>query len=298
MKTRLVMAMVVLMMGLLVIASQCTNDNARPVALFTVDRANGPSPLTVNFDGSGSYAQDGTIESYSWDFGDGTSGTGITSTHTFTSSTERTYTVKLTVTDDDGKTGSTSGSIVVTSSPNGTTLFFDDFEGGADPEWVSTDGLWSTSGGKFGFRVAIMTPDVGKAFVLAGKNWSSYSIEADVELYLERSGVSVGFILYAQEDLSSMIILWASTTSIRWQVISNGESIHVSDSVSPGLFTGEQHIRIEASAASCAFIVEGLTRSTFENTYFDVGMPGVAGNNSTAVMGVCLAIDNYKVFSD
>ena len=80
MKTRLVTAVVVLMAGLLVLASQCTNDNVRPVALFTVNRVDGPSPLMVNFDGSGSYDPDGTIESYSWVFGDGISGLKVIST--------------------------------------------------------------------------------------------------------------------------------------------------------------------------------------------------------------------------
>ena len=95
-----------------------------------------------------------------------------------------------------------------------------------------------------------------------------------------------------------MVIVWGNTEEIWWQVISNGETIHQSDSVSPGLFLGEQHIRVQASTTSCAFIVAGLTRSTFENTYFEVGMPGVAGNNRTALIWPCLSVDNYKVFSD
>ena len=298
MKTRLITAVLVLMAGLLVLAAQCTNENVRPVALFTVDRVDGPSPLTVNFDGSGSYDPDGTIESYSWDFGDGTSGTGITTTHTFSSSTDRTFSVKLTVTDNGGRTHSMSGFVVVYGSGSGAVLFFDDFEDGADPEWVSTDGDWVASEGIFKFYSGSFMPDLGKSFVLAGKNWSSYSIEADVHLDYGGSGRSVGFILYAQEDLSSMVIVWGNTEEIWWQVISNGETVYQSASVSPGLFLGEQHIRVQASTASCAFIVAGLTRSTFENTYFDVGMPGVAGNNKTVLIWPCLSVDNYKVFSD
>jgi len=82
-KTRLSMAVLVLLAGLLVLASGCINVNVRPVALFTVDRVDGLSPLTVNFDGSGSYDSDGTIEAYSWNFGDGASETGVTTSHTF-----------------------------------------------------------------------------------------------------------------------------------------------------------------------------------------------------------------------
>jgi len=54
--------------------------------------------VPIIFDGSGS-SDDGTIESYAWDFGDGATGTGIKPSHKYSS--KGTYTVKLTVTDDD-----------------------------------------------------------------------------------------------------------------------------------------------------------------------------------------------------
>lgn len=54
---------------------------------------------TVTFDASESFDNDGdTIVSYVWDFGDGTSGTGIIVQHTYVTSGN--YTVVLTVTDD------------------------------------------------------------------------------------------------------------------------------------------------------------------------------------------------------
>jgi len=69
---------------------------------------------TVSFDGSGSYDPDpaGTIVSYAWDFGDGTTGTGVTPSHDY--STAGTYTVILTVTDDGGATGTDTASVIVT----------------------------------------------------------------------------------------------------------------------------------------------------------------------------------------
>ena len=57
---------------------------------------------TVDFDGSASYDTDGTIVSYDWNFDDGNTGTGATTTHTYTAT--GTYSVVLTVTDDDGGT--------------------------------------------------------------------------------------------------------------------------------------------------------------------------------------------------
>ncbi len=56
----------------------------------------------IVFDGSGSYDPDGDIVSYEWDFGDESSGNGVNVEHVYTD--EGVYTIRLTVTDDDGKT--------------------------------------------------------------------------------------------------------------------------------------------------------------------------------------------------
>jgi len=56
----------------------------------------------ISFDGSASYDSDGSIVSYQWDFGDGKTGSGKTVSHSYEKSGR--YTVKLTVTDDDGAT--------------------------------------------------------------------------------------------------------------------------------------------------------------------------------------------------
>ncbi len=78
--------------------------------------AGGPYSGTVNmsvtFDGSGSSDSDGTIASYRWSFGDGSTGTGMKPTHTYTSA--KTFSVSLTVTDDKGasSTASTTTAII------------------------------------------------------------------------------------------------------------------------------------------------------------------------------------------
>ena len=76
-------------------------DNQNPVAGFTFTQEVGT--LNVDFDGSTS-TDDGTIVSWDWDFGDTNTGTGETVSHTYAA--PGTYSVTLTVTDDQGATGS------------------------------------------------------------------------------------------------------------------------------------------------------------------------------------------------
>jgi serine protease len=61
--------------------------NEAPTASFTYSCTD----LSCTFDGSGSSDPDDDTLSYAWDFGDGTSGTGVTTSRTFASAD--TYTV-------------------------------------------------------------------------------------------------------------------------------------------------------------------------------------------------------------
>ena len=84
--------------------------NAPPTASFTFSCTN----LACTFNAGGSSDTDGTIGSYAWTFGDGTSGSGVAPSKTYTAGGS--YTVALTVTDDDNATGATS-QVVTVSAP-------------------------------------------------------------------------------------------------------------------------------------------------------------------------------------
>jgi PKD repeat protein len=92
-----------------------TLQDRPPVASFVATPSSAPTASTITFDGAASYDLDGTVVSYSWDFGDGRTGTGSVVTHSYTYA--KTYTVKLTVTDNGGVTGSTSSQITITDRP-------------------------------------------------------------------------------------------------------------------------------------------------------------------------------------
>ena len=84
--------------------------NTPPVAAFT----SACSGLSCTFDGSGSSDAEGSIAGYAWNFGDGTTGSGVQPTHTY--ATAGTYTIALTVTDAAGATNQVTHPVTVGSS--------------------------------------------------------------------------------------------------------------------------------------------------------------------------------------
>ena len=83
--------------------------NQAPTAAFST----AVSDLRLAVDGATSADPDGSLASYEWDFGDGTTGTGVTASHDYTAA--GTYAVRLTVTDDDGATDTVEQAVTVTA---------------------------------------------------------------------------------------------------------------------------------------------------------------------------------------
>jgi len=82
-----------------------------PVASFTYSPEEPLRNRTVTFDASGSTPNGGTIDSYAWDFGDGTTDSGMVVDHIFAE--VGTYTVTLNVTDSEGLVNSVTHDVTV-----------------------------------------------------------------------------------------------------------------------------------------------------------------------------------------
>jgi len=89
-----------------------TTPNNPPTANFT----HSCTDLSCSFTDT-STDSDGTIVSRSWNFGDGTTSTATNPSHTYAAG--GTYTVALTVTDNNGATGTTSKSVTVSAPSTG-----------------------------------------------------------------------------------------------------------------------------------------------------------------------------------
>ncbi len=161
--------------------------NSPPTADFTYTTTD----LTADFTDQ-STDSDGTIEAWSWDFGDGSTSTVQNPSHTYAAS--GTYTVSLTVTDDDGATGSTSQDVSVSDgSGSDITLTATGYKHRglqkADLEWSGTsadyvdvyrDGVLITTTENDGFYTDNIDKRGGGSYTYQIYDGSTWSNEATV----------------------------------------------------------------------------------------------------------------------
>ncbi len=133
-----------------VFLTEIEQANSPPIADAGSDLT-GQVSMPITLDGSGSHDTDGTIVSYVWDFGDGSSGSGETATHIYNA--QGTYTATLTVTDNNGLTGSDTALIKIGSVTNPYTYGF---------QW----GSYGTGDGQFNWPKGIAINESGFVYVV------------------------------------------------------------------------------------------------------------------------------------
>jgi PKD repeat protein len=138
-----------------------TPGNVAPTAVITATPTSGTAPLTVSFSGSGSTDSDGSIVGWSWNFGDGTTGSGATVSHVYSSAGS--YIAVLQVTDSGGLTAVKSTMITVGAPPVAVSV--------ADIAMSLTIAKSGTASAKAAVKVVDATGRVISGAVVTG-NWS------------------------------------------------------------------------------------------------------------------------------
>lgn len=128
-------------------------SNQPPVSQFSFTT----SGLTANFT-DGSTDSDGSIASRSWSFGDGTSSTATNPSKTY--STSGSYTVSLTVVDNQGASNTSSKTVTVSG---GTTPPAGELQNG-----VAKTGLAATTGNSVSFTMNVPSGASNLKFVMSG----------------------------------------------------------------------------------------------------------------------------------
>ncbi|PWJ56040.1 PKD repeat-containing protein [Quadrisphaera granulorum] len=177
--------------------------NQAPTASFT----SAVTKLQANLDASASKDADGTVASYAWDFGDGTTGTGKTVTHAYAAA--GTYQVTLTVTDNKGATGTSTASVTASADvqpqPTNGTVAADAFGRTTSGGWGTADtgGAWTTSGGASAFstgggtgRMVIAKPGATLSAALGGVSASGTDLQATFSV--DRAATGGGVYLTLQ----------------------------------------------------------------------------------------------------
>ena len=169
--------------------------NQPPVSSFTATCTG----LTCTFDGSASTDADGTVTGYAWNFGDGSTANGVTTTHTYPAAGPETVT--LTVTDNSGATGASSKQVspVISTAPLASDAFNRTVTGGLGT--ADKGGAWTTIGTAGRLSVApaaaaFQMPAAGQDAAAYLPGVSTTNAETDVTLSTDKVGTGGGIYEY------------------------------------------------------------------------------------------------------
>ena len=244
--------------------------NVKPTAAFTSSNTD----LAASFDGTGSSDTDGTVASYSWNFGDNTAaGTGSKPSHTYTAA--GTYTVTLTVTDDAGATDTVSHDVTVTAPS--LVIAADAFSRSVTNGWGSADtgGAWTISSTSSNFGV---TGGAGTIKTAAGSGPSAYlngvsgrDVDVVTSFGWDKAGTGGG--MYASvvarrnstSDYRVKVIATATATTLYLTRTVNGTETVLSSQAVSGL------VYAPGDVLNVRFQAEGSTTTTLRAKIWKTG---------------------------
>ncbi|MCU1440494.1 MAG: hypothetical protein JWP85_1491 [Rhodoglobus sp.] len=288
--------------------------NTPPTAAFTSSVAG----LTASFDGSTSTDPDGTIAGYAWNFGDSTTGSGATTSHAY--ATGGTYTATLTVTDNQGATGSVSHPVTVTAPP-AAELARDDFNRTVASGWgtAPTGGAWTIAGTATALKVADGTGQVtlppGSTRTATLSAVSSSSTDSTITFSLgsvPTGGGSYSTLIGRQSGAANYSAsAWIKSTGAVALVVKQGATVLASPTISGLTYTAgtELRLRLQVTGASPTsiraklWVASQAEPATWQATLTDatasLQVPGSVGVqaylSSTATQPMVSKFDNFLV---
>ena len=213
------------------------DENEKPRASFTSDIYEGVVPFTVNFDAGSSIPSSGadSIVSYNWDFGDGFKSTKEKVEHPYKQA--KNYIVKLTVTDNLGKSANTYTNIrgyetgpvadFVVSTYHGKTNNYIDFFGALSFDSSENDSIvsysWNFGDGTTGegknithiftksanFTVRLtVTNSAGKT------SYVTKSVRVDLNTEIANLQIEDSFEIYPNPVVDELNVLFAGESGI------------------------------------------------------------------------------------
>ena len=175
--------------------------NHSPVADLYADVTSGDRPLKVEFSANLSADEDEDMLTYYWDFGDGNNSTGISPSKTF--SKTGTFTVTLTVTDEDGLTDVATITITVNEPPD----IFPFYE---NSQWVYRIKATNTENGEVSDYDEGITYMVVTEVNLDYESFDLFDIRITGKRYYNKS--SIGDFLPLRHTPGSSLELWYNSS--------------------------------------------------------------------------------------
>ena len=187
--------------------------NIPPTAIISASVTTGNAPLTVNFDGSESTDTDGSVMSYSWDFGDGSPiDATINPSHTY--STVGSFQVSLTVVDDK-QTSSTESILSIQTMDNIELSMLDiRIATGTDDAEEAANGNVTIASSDLELVEEVSTQLVGLRFQNVTIPPQSTIINAYIEFEVDETSTTATSLSIAVEDSANALGFTTSSNNI------------------------------------------------------------------------------------